>query len=284
MWIKGIMIGIAIGGGMVLPGISGGVLAVLFGIYEKMIKSLLYFFRDWKKNFMFLWPIVVGVGIGAIIFGKILLIFFDKWPVETCYTFIGLILGGTPILFHKIRNKDNGEVNWPVLLAAFILSLTLFVLGRGTWDINFSNNLNNDFVEYILLFITGVVFISGKIIPGISASFMLMLIGMYEYTLNILAHPLSITRSQFIELIPLGLGIVLGGFILLKIINRLIDNYHDTTYSAIIGFIIGSIAAIYPGFSFSIQGLISIILLIGGLVVSYHFAQRNKEEKIYSIK
>jgi putative membrane protein len=270
--LKQMIIGVIIGGGMILPGVSGGVLAVVLGVYELMLDAVANFFKDKKKNFLFLGPLLLGVMIGVLLFGKILFFVFDKYPMEAKYTFIGLILGGVPLLFKEIQNKGYKKVNISVAFMAFIIAIGLFVLGKGTFNIDFSVNIGSGILSFVLLFITGMIFISGKIIPGISSSFLLMLIGMYQFLLNILNDPLGLSREQYVEIIPFVLGMIVGALILIKIIRSLLKNHFLATYSAIIGFVVGSIAAIYPGFTFNNHGLVSIILLLLAFYGSYQFS------------
>jgi putative membrane protein len=105
-----------------------------------------------------------------------------------------------------------------------------------------------------------------------------MLIGMYQFLLNILNNPFGLTTNEYIQIIPFVLGIVVGAAILIKIIRYLLKNYFTTTYSNIIGFVIGSIAAIYPGFSFDYKGLICIILLSLAFLISYKFAVTEQKD------
>jgi putative membrane protein len=277
-FIKQLLIGVVIGGGMILPGVSGGVLAVILGIYEGMLDSLANFFKDIKKSLLFLGPLLLGIIIGVFLFGKALYFVFDKYPMEAKYTFMGLILGGIPILFREIELKGNKKVNMPVMIIAFMMAITLFVLGRDTLNVDFSANIDGDILSFILLFLTGLIFVSGKVIPGISSSVMLMLIGMYQFLLNILNNPFGLTTNEYIQIIPFVLGIVVGAAILIKIIRYLLKNYFTTTYSNIIGFVIGSIAAIYPGFSFDYKGLICIILLSLAFLISYKFAVTEQKD------
>jgi putative membrane protein len=270
--LKQMIIGVIIGGGMILPGVSGGVLAVVLGVYELMLDAIANFFKDKKKNLLFLGPLLLGVMIGVLLFGKILFFVFDKYPMEAKYTFIGLILGGVPLLFKEIQNKGYKKVNISVAFMAFIIAIGLFVLGKGTFNIDFSVNIGSGILSFVLLFITGMIFISGKIIPGISSSFLLMLIGMYQFLLNILNNPLGLSKTEYIQLIPFALGMIVGALILIKIIRSLLKNHFLATYSAIIGFVVGSIAAIYPGFTFDQHGLVSTILLLLAFYGSYQFS------------
>ena len=105
--LKGILIGI----GMILPGVSGGVIAVILGVYDKIIYSLSNFFSDYKKNARFLIPLFIGMGIGAIISAKILIYIFNKYFIESCYLFIGLITGSIPFLIKEGKEKDKNKIN-----------------------------------------------------------------------------------------------------------------------------------------------------------------------------
>jgi putative membrane protein len=275
-WIKEIIIGMIIGGGMILPGVSGGILAVSFGVYEKLIDAVVNFFNDWKKNITFLFFIIIGIIIGAIAFGNLLKIVFDKYPMPAGFTFIGLILGGMPILFNKIEKNDTKKLHTTAFMTSCLISLLIFVVGKGFLSIDFSEHLNDGFMSQILLFITGIIYISGKVIPGISGSFLLMLIGMYWYMLDILVNPLALNKIQQLQLIPIIIGAITGFILLLRLINYLIKHYHNIFYSVIIGFVIGSISAIYPGFSFNYIGAVSIILFITAFVTSYYFSLESK--------
>lgn len=276
--IRMIMIGIIIGAGMILPGVSGGVLAVIFGIYEKMLDAITNFFKNWRKNLLFLSPLIFGAIIGVIIFSKALNFAFNKYPMETCFTFIGLIIGGLPALFNKVKQTQEKKLNLTIYFITFLISLALFILSKNTIDINISNKLDKGFISNILLFITGFIYISGKIIPGISSSFILMLIGMYKYLLEILTNPISFIKTNGLELIPFFTGIIIGSIFWVKVMNYLLKKHQNKTYSAILGFIIGSIAAIYPGFSFNYHGLISIILFVTSLLLSCRFSKSKIKE------
>ncbi len=271
-FLKQILIGVIVGGGMILPGVSGGVLAVIFGIYEKTLDSIANFFKDIKKNSTFLGPLVLGVILGIVMIGKVLYFIFDKYWVEASYVFMGLILGGVPVLFREIKNKNNSKFKpWPFIIA-FLVSLALFVLGKDTLNINFANKLNNGFISIIILFITGFIYITGKIVPGISSSFMLMLIGMYQFLLNVLNDPLGLSKNEYMQLIPFVLGMIVGAIYVIKFIRYVLRKYHSHTYSCIIGFVIGSIAAIYPGFNFDYQSYLGLLFFVISFFASYKFS------------
>ncbi len=273
---RGVM-GIIIGAGFIMPGVSGAVLAVIFGIYDKIIKSISNLFKDFKSSIMFLYPIIIGVIIGILIFGNILNFAFDNYPNESKSIFLGLVTGGIPFLFKKI--KADGQKN--VHLISFITSLSiafiLFVVGEYTLNLDFTTGLQQSLSRYVILFITGVIYVSGKIIPGISSSFLLMIVGMYEYILDVIGSLLFMSLIEYFSLMPFFLGMAVGAIILIKIIKHLLANYYTITYSAITGFIIGSLPIMYPTIRINDNGLVQIVLMIVAFIISYVFSVNRNE-------
>lgn len=153
--------GIFIGAGAILPGISSGVLCVVFGIYDKLIDSVLEFFKDVKTNFKFLFPIVIGVGIGVILFGNILKTLFALYPIQTQFAFIGLILGCVPNLFKMANSKKGFRLHY-LLYTAISFILTLFLLLLENTFV--ASNLDTSSNALFLIF-SGFVMSAGVIIP-----------------------------------------------------------------------------------------------------------------------
>ena len=275
--LRKLIIGILIGGGLILPGVSGAVLAVIFGIYDNMIYALSHFFKDIKKNTLFLTPLISGGLIGIFLFGRILNFLFTNHPSEAKFIFIGLIIGALPVLFNKLKEGSENHFNHKCFWAAFSIAMFLFVLDRTIININFSDQLNHGLIGKIMLFSAGFLYISGKIIPGISGSFLLMIIGMYEYVLNIIASFFDLTLPEIVALFPFFLGLFVGGVILIKWIERLLKMHFHGTYSAILGFVIGSIPVLYPGLRFDIRGIVGIGLLVLAFVISYNFSTSKEE-------
>lgn len=271
--IKQIIIGVLIGSGLVLPGVSGAVLAITFGVYENIIKAINHFKEDWKKNIFFLLPITIGMLLGIFIFGNITNYFFYKYPIPTKFSIIGLILGGIPLLFSKLKNNDTNKINYNYLIISFIISYLLGItISNSLIDIS---NIKYDVLGFVFLFFTGFIYAVGKVIPGISSSLFLILIGMYSFFLKVVSSPLSLTINEYIKLIPIILGFILGVLFLMKLVEYLFKKYYNNTYSSIIGFIIGTIPIIYPKIYLNIQGLISIILLVICFYLSYKISFKN---------
>ena len=128
-FLKNCLKGLCIGAGAILPGISSGVLCVIFGIYDKLVESILNIFHDFKKNFFFLLPIFIGSAIGIVILGNILTTLFTSYPMQTKYSFIGLILGSIPLLIKKVHTNNIFYIhNFIYTIIAFSIGLLCVIL------------------------------------------------------------------------------------------------------------------------------------------------------------
>lgn len=254
------LIGILIGTAMIIPGVSGAVIAVIFGVYDKMIQSLTNIFKDFKNNFIFLFILGLGILIGAVCFSNVLMFLYAKYEVITKFCFIGLILGGVPYLFNEVKIKDKGNVNYGLIAITFLISVGLFLLSKNTFTLNIDSNSN--FLNILNLFLAGVIYSIGKVVPGVSGSFLLILIGMYEYVLLVMAHPIRIGLANLNKLIFFVIGLIFGVTILLRLVNYLLNKHFNLIYSVIIGFVIGSILILIPPVSLTFSYFFGIILML----------------------
>lgn len=250
--------GFIIGVFAVLPGVSGGVVAVLLGVYQKIIEAFSNFKSDKKNNIVFLTKIAVGVLIGVVLSSKILLKAFNFYYDELCYLFIGLILGTIPHFIKDCKNNGKFELNYITILISLAISLIISIYFKSRFIYNVSN-------DYISLLLSGVLFAFGKIIPGISSSVLLNMIGKYEYYLELFSSPISFINSNFISCILIGFGILLGIILSIKICSYMLKNHYSLMYNLILGFILASLVIMYPN-SISI---IEILCLIFGFLLSF---------------
>lgn len=171
-WLKGI----CIGAGAILPGISSGVLCVIFGIYDKLVESVLGIFHHFKENFLFLLPIALGAFIGILLLGNTLDFLLVSYPMQTKYAFIGLILGSTPLLIEKIHSENPFRMHYIIFtLIAFAIGLLSVLLEKYISQILYAENtdlvialstnapLNTS--ALILLFIAGFFMSIGIVVP-----------------------------------------------------------------------------------------------------------------------
>ena len=256
--------GIFIGAGAIIPGVSSGVICVVLGLYEKLLNSIFYFFKDMKNNTKFIIPIFIGVIIGIIIFGNIIKAVYYIYPVQVSFIFIGLILGSLPLLIKEAESKDSYKIkNFVYLVVALLIGIIMVILEKIV-----QGKTYNDF-NYWQLVLSGFCMSAGVIIPGVSSTVILMLLGVYN------AYIYSVSNVFFPILIPMGIGLIIGSIICLIIIKILLDKYYTQTYYAIIGFSIGSIFVLYPGFTFDYSGFNSVLCFLLGWKISRCFNKKN---------
>lgn len=273
-FFKGMIIGIA----NIIPGVSGGTMAVSMGIYEKLIQTIGNFFHHFKQNFknnmIFLIPIVLGAGIGIVAFSKLLKFLLENYAMQTQFAFIGLILGSIPFVMKK--SIEQG-FSWKYIIPGLIalgIGVTLAVLELMGVTGNAVESFDITFINIILLFVYGIISAVSMVVPGISGSFILLLLGVYSAIIT------AISTLNILVLIPFAIGVAVGILLASKLISFLLDHFYGYTYFAIIGFVLGSLLAIYPGFSFDMAGLVSIICLVLGFIASYLISKYTNTEKV----
>ena len=174
-FIKDIFKGICIGAGAILPGVSSGVLCVIFGIYDKLINSVLNIFKDFKKNFLFLLPICIGAFLGIILLGKLLNFLFASFPMPTKYAFIGLILGSIPVLIKQLNSNNKFKKSYLFFtVISFIFGVSAVILENiisqnSINDFSLAQNLYQtqvpSIVTIIFLMIAGFFMSIGIVVP-----------------------------------------------------------------------------------------------------------------------
>ncbi len=237
--IKGALIGVA----NIIPGVSGGTLAITLGIYEDLISAITTFFSNFKKNNIFLITIGIGAGLGIVLVSKFITISLDKYPIQTNIFFIGLIMGGMPTLIKKAKTTQSGKISKLIFLFVFLALMATSFLNPSK-QVNF-DNLN--YFGYFKLFLIGIIGAGTMVIPGISGSFVLMILGYYRPILDTINDFVSALKgtgdllNNFLILLPFGLGILIGIIIIAKIIEYFLKKFETQTYYAIIGFVLGSV-------------------------------------------
>lgn len=263
------LIGILMGFGAILPGVSSGVFCVIFGIYEKLVNSIINFFKDFKTNFLFLFPIGLGGIVGIILFGNVIKYFFSLYKFQSCYAFIGLILGTVPALFKQTSTNKYVEIkNIIPMIISFLSGIALIFieksLGLGTTSSASSN--------YLYLILSGFLMSVGIVVPGISNTVILMCLGVYTTYID------AVATIDFHILIPMVIGLFFGCLLWIRIIKYLFDKHHQATSLCIIGFTLGSVFVLFPGFAHGISGLICYSIFLVSLILSYKLA--NLENKV----
>lgn len=272
--IKGIFVGVA----NIIPGVSGGTMAVSMGVYDKLIDAISNIRKDFKGSVKTLMPFIIGAVIGIAVLSFVISFLFEKYPVPTSAAFIGLILGGIPSIMKNVKDqplKYTHVISFAVLAAIIIFSSILTVKENVITEMTFS-------IQNTLIML-GLGFLSAgtMIVPGVSGSMMLMMLGYYTFIINTIKMFISsaltfeiapiLTAMQ--SLIPFGIGILIGIFIVSKTISVLLKRYPLATYWGIIALVITSPFAIIIQLPLAGIGIGTIICSLIALVVGYIVAE-----------
>ncbi|NLZ48681.1 MAG: DUF368 domain-containing protein [Clostridiales bacterium] len=254
-YLKGVAVGLA----TLVPGASGGTMAIILGIYDDLLHSVGSFFTNWKKHFMFLLSVGLGGLTALVVFSGVLTAALKSFPFETKFLFMGVICGGIPVLYKK---ATEGKVEIKSLIF-IIIGLVIVVLFSG--DPASTETLANPqgVGSLFLLFIAGVILAIALVLPGISGSLMLYIMGLYNITMT------AINTRNIPFLIPLGLGVVVGTLATTRLIEALLKKYPVKMYMLILGFVAGSLYSVFPeeGFPTGLHILTSIITFVIGFAI-----------------
>lgn len=237
-FIKGFILGIA----NVIPGVSGGTMAVSMGLYELILSSIGNFFKDIKGNFIKLLPIILGILVAIVSTSKLVTYALTNYKAQTLCLFIGLIFGGVSLIMRKIKGKGS-KTNYLIFFVIFFFVISLNFLKTGLIEISFTNM---GIIDYLLLLVMGFIASSAMVIPGISGSFILMVLGYYDkiiYTISTITD-FSKLGSNLLILVPFGIGVIIGIVFMAKLITNLIKKYETKTYFAIMGFVLSSVVVL----------------------------------------
>ncbi|MBR6571631.1 MAG: DUF368 domain-containing protein [Clostridia bacterium] len=249
--------GALIGLGAVLPGISGGVLCVVFGVYQPIMELLSHPFRTFKKHMKLLIPVILGVVLGFLGIAKLLGFLLDKYPDPSVCLFVGLIGGMLPSLFREAGLKGRTKGSWAALVIACALVLALLIslevislvipTGFGAWVF------------------CGFCLALSIIAPGMSFSTLLMPLGLYQPFVE------GIGSLDFGILIPAGIGALATVILFAKAVTWLIDNHYSIVFHAIIGVVIAATLVIIPFASFAAgvgSCIINIVCIAAGIAAA----------------
>lgn len=258
--LKGMLIGLA----NIIPGVSGGTLAVSMGLYDKIIHCISHFFSDIVKNLLFLLPILLGMGIAIVASSFGIDFLFETFPLQTNLLFIGLILGSLPAIYKKVRSRS-------IKVGYLVSALLFFAVVVGMALLNGANAREKVIVpgvgEILLLFLIGVLASATMVVPGVSGSMMLLVLGYYnpilrtiqEFVIALVHWDWAAMAGTFFILIPFGIGVVVGIIVIAKIIEVVFDKFPMYAYWAIMGLLIASPVAILMVGSFSEITVVSVL-------------------------
>lgn len=230
-----ILKGFIIGSSMSVPGVSGGTMAILLGIYDKLIGAISNFLKDIKGNLIFLIKFCIGsaLGIGSLAF--VIKWLLETFPLPVSFFFLGAVIGGIPALYQKTKQSKLSIASGIYFLLGLIIVISIGFIPVGNINVSSGSGL----AHYIMLLVTGVIIALALVLPGISTSHMLLVLGMYDTML------LAITEFDLVYIGILGVSTVIGIFLITKPIEWTMNKFPHQTYCMIIGFVLGSTFEIF---------------------------------------
>lgn len=248
--------GILIGTGGILPGVSGGALCVVFGIYRPLMELFSNPFKNLKKYFWMLFPYGLGIGVGFIGLAGIVDYVLRTHEALAVCAFVGLILGMVPQLFRDAGEQGRGKGAWAAMSISFVLLTALFLYLRYGAGMHIAPNVG-------WWLVCGAIWGLNVILPGMSSSSMLIFLGLYQPMLA------GISRLSMQVILPIGAGALLVILTLSKAVNSLFSKHHAVTYHAILGAVLATVVPLIPVHFGGVWDVAADALCIaGGFVVS----------------
>lgn len=230
-----ILKGFVIGSSMSVPGVSGGTMAILLGIYDKLISAISNFLKDIKGNTIFLIKFCLGsaAGIGSLAF--LIKWLLEKFPVPVSFFFLGAVIGGIPALYNKTKKSKLRVSSIIYFILGLILVISIGYIPTG--NVDFSNT--SGITQYLMILAAGIIIAIALVLPGISTSHMLLVLGMYDTMIT------AITEFDITFIGVLGISTLIGIFLITKPIEWTMNKFPHQTYCIIIGFVLGSTSEIF---------------------------------------
>ena len=284
--LKNFLNGFAFGVTQIVPGVSGGTIAIMLGFYDELIEAINHFTEDWRKYLKYLIPLLIGVAAGIISFGSIIDYLLIHYSLPTMLFFIGLIVGIIPLIYLKV--KVPGRILMPketaliMLPAAALMIISNLKTTTVTDPAEIISGIGVPFMLFIL--VAGIISAAALVTPGISGSFILLLLGIFHvvtYSVSSIRFWLAdmTNLSLFLDickvLAPFAIGVIIGGLSMARLIEKLLKNYYRTIYLIILGLLLGSVYALFREPIVFQSGISPVIIVVGiaaflsGCVISF---------------
>ena len=246
--------GVIIGGTMLVPGVSGGSMAMILGIYDRLISAVSSFTKRKKENLAFLVIFSLGGILGILVFANPLLRLIERYPMPMLYFFLGAVAGGIPLI---VKQSGAKRLSWRsclyLILGLLVVSLFAFIPSGS-----FQSEMNAGPASFLLLAAAGVISAAALVLPGISISYLLLLMGIYDEMMR------AVSEFYLPFLLPLAAGLVLGILLITKGLEYAMTRHPHPTYFIILGFILGSLGELFPGIPSGWELVLCILTLAAG--------------------
>ena len=250
--IKNFLCGILIGISNAIPGVSGGTMAVILNMYDKILEAVSI--SNWRRHKRFLAVFSSGMVVGIVGLSKVIIPLRENHPMILGFSFIGLIIGSLPLIFYHCKSSDGAIKPFNVLLGvvAFLSMVVMSFINKGELIAQSSAFQSIDIKMALFLIFSGILGSIAMIIPGISGSLVMLLIGTYTTVME------SIAKFNFPVICLTGIGVLIGLAIGFKGIKIALDVFPQAMYFIILGLVAGSIFPVYPGFTLNSEGVVAI--------------------------
>ncbi len=267
LFIQGFIVGI----GKIIPGVSGAMFAMMFGIYEKSLNIISNLKTELKKNIKYVLILAISVSLAIILGSNIIKTCLDKYYLQTMLLFIGMMAAGIKPLFKNVKNEKIkfSNVIWAIIVVILLILLSLINV-EDTGEV-----LNKTPLTFLLLILSGFLDACATVIPGICGTALLIILGYYDIVITALSDIFNFNNiaNNLYVLIPFGIGMLIGVYLVSKLINYLFKHHKIKTYYSIIGFALMSIIILFVQVlenTYSLnQIIISVILFIFGYIIVY---------------
>lgn len=270
--LRTFLVGIVLGIANIIPGVSGGTMAVVFGVYDRLIAAITLNLKKILKDLPFLLLLGAGLVTGIILFSNVVTWLFGRWPHQTNFFFLGIILGSIPFIHARAKGAGFKAGSWVALVLGIAVMVVMFLLDSGE-ESGAAVITRASPAIIAWLFAMGFVAAVTMIIPGISGSFVLLILGAYETIIR------AVSDMNIPLLIPVAVGVIAGLLLGAQLVRFLLGRFHSLTYAAIYGLVIGSLLPVFPGLPAGVLPIAgSVFALAAGTLISWYFSRTEKAD------
>lgn len=254
--ISTVLKGFAVGASMSVPGVSGGTMAMILGVYDKLLESVSRVFREPKQRIPFLLMFSLGGAAGVFLAAGLIARALDSAAgVPLRFAFLGAVAGGIPLIFRKAELRTLSVKSALLILAGALSAALMGLLPEGLFE------LGGGGAAYAAVQLVGGLFVAAALVlPGISASHIMYVLGIYESAAN------SLARADFLSLAPLAAGVLAGTFLTARLLERLLERHRRGSFLVILGFMTASLCELVPKGADAVQLLIGAVCAAAGFV------------------
>lgn len=266
--LKKLLQGMVVGIANIIPGVSGGTMMVAMGLYDKLIHAITHLKSEFRESLKLLVPIFLGAAIAIVALSRLFEFLLTNYPIPTNFAFCGLIAGSLPFIFKKVKGHAVSVGKGVCFVIFFAVVILMAVMGETSGN---AADVSFGFINVVKLLVVGIIAAATMVIPGVSGSMMLMLLGYYDTILKtinkfmdaLIAFDIQDILVQCGILIPFGIGVILGIFLIAKLIEFIFSKAEIHAYYAIIGLILASPIAILLKTDWSD---FSVLMLVTGII------------------